>query len=87
MNAILALKDILKKNPYLTVKKLNERLGYASPNAVSQRLGRKNISLENLIEFSDALNYDVVLVPKGSHEYALNEYVLTSNKSESGEPE
>ena len=78
MNAILALKDILKKNPYLTVKKLNE---------VSQRLGRKNISLENLIEFSDALNYDVVLVPKGSREYVLNEYVLTSNKSESGEPE
>lgn len=77
MNAILALKDILKKKPYLTVKELNERLGYASPNAVSQRLGRNNISLGNLIDFLNALNYDVVLVPKGSREYSLNEYVLS----------
>lgn len=51
MNAILALKDILKKNPYLTVKKLNERLGYASPNAVSQRLEEKIFPLKTLLNF------------------------------------
>jgi hypothetical protein len=88
MNVTKALKKILEDNPYMNMAKLNHELGYGeTKNAAATRLGRKTMSLELLIKFADVLNYDVVLIPKKSHEYALNEYVLTSSKSESGEPE
>lgn len=84
MNAVKALRAILKNNPFATVKELNKALGYDSKNAVSQRLGRDNISLDNLLKFANALNYDVVLIPKNSREYSMNDYVLT-NKEMDGE--
>lgn len=86
MNAVKALKAILKNNPFATVKDLNKKLGYDSKNAVSQRLSRDNISLDNLLKFANALGYDVVLIPKNSKEYNMNDYVLT-NKEMDGESE
>lgn len=79
MNANKALKRILENSP-LRVGELNKKLGYESKHVASTVLGRKKISYENLLKFSDVLKYDVVLVPRGSRTYLENEYVLTSEE-------
>lgn len=79
MNANKALRRIVENSP-ITIAELNQKLHYTSKHVVSTVLGRDRISYENLLAFSNKLEYDVVLVPRNSRTYASNEYVLTNEE-------
>lgn len=82
MNAIKILKEIMT-NSNVSNAKLGARIGVSNA-AIFERLKKKNIGVNVLIQMLSALDYELVIQPKGNKKTA-GSYLVEKGLIEKGE--